>query len=79
MAAETDIRAHKLVHGCMGLGGGWDTEPYTREDVQHAETAIESALAAGITAFDWGEPARRGPRPAQGYELWVAARGAPLP
>ncbi|MEU7051074.1 aldo/keto reductase [Streptomyces eurythermus] len=52
MAARTDIRAHKLLYGCMGLGGGWDTEPYTTDDIRHAERAIEAALSAGITAFD---------------------------
>ncbi|MGW0882613.1 aldo/keto reductase [Streptomyces sp. NPDC002671] len=60
MAAQTDIRTHKLVYGCMGLGGGWDSRPYTAEDIQHAETTIEAALAAGITAFDHADIYRYG-------------------
>ncbi|WP_225828544.1 aldo/keto reductase [Streptomyces naphthomycinicus] len=60
MAAQTDIRAHTLLYGCMGLGGGWDTRPYTPEDVQRAESAIEAALAAGITAFDHADIYRYG-------------------
>ncbi|KAA6224544.1 aldo/keto reductase [Streptomyces albofaciens JCM 4342] len=44
----------------MGLGGGWDTRPYTPQDIQHAETAIEAALAAGITAFDHADIYRHG-------------------
>ncbi|SFY49781.1 aldo/keto reductase [Streptomyces sp. F-1] len=60
MAARTDIRAHRLVYGCMGLGGGWDSRPYTSEDIRHAETAIEAALAAGITAFDHADIYRYG-------------------
>lgn len=60
MTAQTDIRAHKLVYGCMGLGGSWDTRPYTAKDIQHAETAIEAALAAGITAFDHADIYRCG-------------------
>ncbi|WP_030019568.1 aldo/keto reductase [Streptomyces monomycini] len=60
MAAPTDIRTHQLAYGCMGLGGDWDTRPYTPQDVQHAETAIEAALAAGITAFDHADIYRHG-------------------
>ncbi|MEU0251937.1 aldo/keto reductase [Streptomyces sp. NPDC006184] len=75
MAAETDIRAHKLVHGCMGLGGGWDTEPYTAEDVQHAETAIEAALAAGITAFDHPDIYRYGKSEAVFGEVLARSHG----
>ncbi|GCD40219.1 aldo/keto reductase [Streptomyces chrestomyceticus JCM 4735] len=60
MAAQTDIRTHKLAYGCMGLGGDWDTQPYTPRDIQHAETAIEAALAAGITAFDHADIYRYG-------------------
>ncbi|MEU8473230.1 aldo/keto reductase [Streptomyces sp. NPDC029006] len=75
MAAETDIRAHQLVHGCMGLGGGWDTEPYTAEDVQHAETAIETALAAGITAFDHADIYRYGKSEAVFCEVLARSRG----
>ncbi|MET9294821.1 aldo/keto reductase [Streptomyces sp. NPDC003077] len=60
MATQTDIRAHKLAYGCMGLGGDWDTRPYTPQDIQHAETAIEAALAAGITAFDHADIYRYG-------------------
>ncbi|MEV5597472.1 aldo/keto reductase [Streptomyces sp. NPDC052496] len=65
MAADTsttptDIRTHKLVHGCMGLGGDWDTRPYTPQDIQHAEAAIEAALTAGITSFDHADIYRHG-------------------
>ncbi|UFR00197.1 aldo/keto reductase [Streptomyces sp. Go40/10] len=60
MAAETDIRAHHLVYGCMGLGGGWDTTPYTAEHIHQAEIAVEAALAAGITAFDHADIYRYG-------------------
>lgn len=41
-----------LVYGCMGLGGQWDDQPVTDADRQHAQAAIEAALAAGITVFD---------------------------
>ncbi|MFF9818675.1 aldo/keto reductase family oxidoreductase [Streptomyces sp. NPDC014006] len=60
MPAQTDIRDHRLLYGCMGLGGGWDSRPYTAEDIQHAETAMEAALAAGITAFDHADIYRYG-------------------
>ncbi|MFH9672926.1 aldo/keto reductase family oxidoreductase [Streptomyces sp. NPDC017405] len=60
MAAQTDIRTHRLVLGCMGLGGDWDTRPYTSEDVDRAGTVVEAALAAGITAFDHADIYRYG-------------------
>ncbi|MEU7429902.1 aldo/keto reductase [Streptomyces sioyaensis] len=50
----------RLVYGCMGLGGGWDRAPYTAQDIGHAETAIEAALAAGITTFDHADIYRHG-------------------
>ncbi len=36
----------------MGLGGGWDTNPLTDNDILIAERAIEAALDSGITIFD---------------------------
>lgn len=36
----------------MGLGGGWDTNPLTDNDILIAEKAIEAALDSGITIFD---------------------------
>ena len=44
----------RLVYGCMGLGGGWDQiqQPLTEDDHRVADTAIDAALAAGITFFD---------------------------
>ncbi len=44
--------ASRLVYGCMGLGGGWSTSPYTRADVKHTHDVIETALENGITIFD---------------------------
>jgi predicted oxidoreductase len=45
-------RASRLVYGCMGLGGGWNAEPITAQDVTHARAAVEAALEIGITLFD---------------------------
>ncbi|MFD7812208.1 aldo/keto reductase family oxidoreductase [Streptomyces sp. NPDC059785] len=56
----SDIREHRVLYGCMGLGGGWDTSPYTAADVGHAEAAVRAALAAGITAFDHADIYRHG-------------------
>ncbi|GGW63378.1 aldo/keto reductase [Streptomyces lucensis JCM 4490] len=75
MAAHTDIRAHTLLYGCMGLGGGWDTRPYTAADVQHAQAAVEAALAAGITAFDHADIYRHGKSEAVFGEILARAPG----
>ncbi|WP_245225245.1 aldo/keto reductase [Streptomyces smyrnaeus] len=47
-----DVHDARLVYGCMGLGGGWDTEPYTADDIAQAEAAVDAARQAGITVFD---------------------------
>ncbi|WP_245601657.1 aldo/keto reductase [Hamadaea tsunoensis] len=60
IAAGTDVREHRILYGCMGLGGGWDTEPYTAADVDTAEAAVRAALDAGITAFDHADIYKHG-------------------
>lgn len=42
----------KIIYGCMGLGGSWDSSPLSLKDQKKADTVIEAALAAGITHFD---------------------------
>lgn len=42
----------RLAYGCMGLGGHWDTTPWTEADVAHAQAAVEAALEIGVTLFD---------------------------
>lgn len=41
-----------LVFGCMGLGGGWNTNPLTKQDIQQTHQVVDAALDAGITLFD---------------------------
>jgi predicted oxidoreductase len=45
-------QASRLVYGCMGLGGGWNTTPVSREDILQAHHIVEQALSLGITVFD---------------------------
>ncbi|MFW5434724.1 aldo/keto reductase [Paenibacillus apiarius] len=51
----------RLVLGCMGLGGGWNNEPFAAEHVKQAHEAMEAALDSGINMFDhaniytWGK------------------------
>jgi predicted oxidoreductase len=42
----------EIIYGCMGLGGDWDTNHLTANDILIAEKAIEAALDSGITIFD---------------------------
>lgn len=42
----------RLVFGCMGLGGGWDSHEFSAEHVAQAHQAVDAALEAGITLFD---------------------------
>ena len=41
-----------LIYGCMGLGGGWNADPVTRDDERNAAAAIHAALETGIDTFD---------------------------
>lgn len=45
-------QSSRLVFGCMGLGGGWDQQPLSSENISHAQAAVEAALEIGITVFD---------------------------
>lgn len=49
-----------IAFGCMGLGGSWDTNPITRENITHAHNTIDAALDAGITFFDHADIYTRG-------------------
>ena len=49
---KRNISSSRLAFGCMGLGGGWDQNPITEEDILKAERAINAALSIGITFFD---------------------------
>lgn len=57
--AET-TNGDRLIYGCMGLGGGWDTTPYGPADIDAAEAAVEAALDSGITTFDHADIYRHG-------------------
>ncbi|MEU6819438.1 aldo/keto reductase [Streptomyces atriruber] len=73
MTAQTDAPAGRPLYGCMGLGGTWDSAPYTASDIAHAEAAVEAALAIGITAFDHADIYRRGKSEAVFGELLARA------
>lgn len=54
------IPASRIALGCMGLGGGWDYEPLTAENLKQAEEALEAALAIGINFYDHADIYTRG-------------------
>ncbi|MEU4491881.1 aldo/keto reductase [Streptomyces sp. NPDC023998] len=60
MTTKTDTREDRLLYGCMGLGGSWDTQSYRAADIDDAEAAIKAALDIGITAFDHADIYRHG-------------------
>jgi len=41
-----------LAYGCMGLGGGWDNNPVTRENINQVHQVVDTALEEGINLFD---------------------------
>lgn len=58
--SETWTRTGRVLYGCMGLGGGWDSTPYGAADITHAQMAVEAALQSGITGFDHADIYRYG-------------------
>jgi predicted oxidoreductase len=44
--------ASQLVYGCMGLGGGWNSNPISSTEVKQASEVIDTALDVGINVFD---------------------------
>jgi predicted oxidoreductase len=44
--------ASQLVLGCMGLGGGWNRNPLTADNLKEAHEAVDAALSVGINMFD---------------------------
>ncbi|MEV0523399.1 aldo/keto reductase [Streptomyces sp. NPDC050439] len=75
MASRTDVRTGRVLYGCMGLGGSWDTTPYAAEDIATAEAAVEAALEAGITVFDQADIYRHGKSEAVFGEVLARASG----
>ncbi len=49
---STHPQASQIVYGCMGLGGGWNTNPISAADITHVQEVTETALECGITVFD---------------------------
>lgn len=49
---KREITNSRLILGCMGFGGGWNSDPITNEDILKAEKAIDAAQSIGITMFD---------------------------
>ncbi|MEV7179594.1 aldo/keto reductase [Kitasatospora sp. NPDC093679] len=65
----------RLLYGCMGLGGDWDSEGYGPADIAAAEAAVGAALDAGITVFDHADIYRRGKAEAVFGEVLSRAPG----
>lgn len=41
-----------LIYGCMGLGGGWNNNPVSQQDIAQTHGLIDTALDCGISMFD---------------------------
>lgn len=44
--------SNRLVYGCMGLGGGWNEQAISAQDIKQAHDVVDVALEAGIQLFD---------------------------
>lgn len=45
-------QASRIVYGFMGLGGGWNTDPISSNEIKQAHQVVDSALESGINVFD---------------------------
>ncbi|MFF3287010.1 aldo/keto reductase family oxidoreductase [Streptomyces sp. NPDC003023] len=72
---DTDTGGTRLLYGCMGLGGSWDSTPYGAPDIAAAEAAVEAALDCGITTFDHADIYRHGKAEAVFGEVLSRAPG----
>ncbi|RPK54849.1 Oxidoreductase YdhF [Streptomyces sp. ADI96-02] len=73
--AAQNLDGERLLYGCMGLGGDWDTTPYGPKDIAEAEAAVEAALDSGITVFDHADIYRHGKSEAVFGEVLSRAPG----
>ncbi|NTS75709.1 aldo/keto reductase [Catenovulum sp. SM1970] len=54
-------KASRLIYGCMGLGGSWDTAPINKEHIKQGHDVVDAVLEMGINIFDhadiytWGK------------------------
>lgn len=60
---HTDLKVSRIAYGCMGIGGRWNREPITAHE---RRAAIDLADGVELSRREW-------------YQLFVAARGAPMP
>jgi predicted oxidoreductase len=58
--AQRGLQTSRLVLGCMPFGGGWNSDPITRDDLLKAEKAVDAALSIGISMFDHANIYTRG-------------------
>src|SRR5688572_13429283 len=58
--AQRGIQTSRLILGCMPFGGGWNSDPITRDDLLKAEKAVDAALSIGISMFDHANIYTRG-------------------
>lgn len=57
MSSTLPLRGHlaqagTIAYGCMGLGGGWNDNPLSQDDITQARQVIDAALEAGMNVFD---------------------------
>ena len=60
VAGRADLVEDRLLYGCMGLGGTWDSQQYGPAEIAEAEAAIGAALDSGFTTFDHADIYRHG-------------------
>jgi predicted oxidoreductase len=54
------LAGHRVLYGCMGLGGSWESPSYGSAEIGEAEAAVAAAMESGITAFDHADIYRHG-------------------
>ncbi|MEM7361073.1 MAG: aldo/keto reductase [Pseudomonadota bacterium] len=47
-----DLNSERLIFGCMWLGGGWEQNSISANDIREAHAVIDAALEIGVRRFD---------------------------
>lgn len=57
---HTSLTWSRIGHGCMQIGGQWDTSPLTQAERTRAAALLDAAVELGITLFDHADIYTRG-------------------
>lgn len=71
----TDLDVSRLAYGCMHIGGSWDQNPPSADQLAHAASLFDTALDLGINLFDHADIYTLG-KSEQVFGAWLGGRSS---